>query len=210
MADGAYRSIFLFFTSLATRYLLSYRRGGPPHPLLIAGTLRSQGPLPLGPRTPWVRKQKALLAYARRHARGRKGSRRSAVPPRLRARRPDRCGPGGIRTRDPHTASVMRSHCATGPLALHSSTPLTRRHVGEGYRPGHPRGSRASSALPRHRLAPATASLRRGDARTAPDRRRWMKSIRSEQDRAVPFAPHRDRLKDSESETDRHERTAAV
>src|SRR5947209_7612576 len=83
MADGAYRSIFLFI-SLATRYLLSCRRGrapappsyrrhaslagapapGPPHPLLIAGA---------GPRTPWVRKQKALLAHARRHARGTKG-----------------------------------------------------------------------------------------------------------------------------------------
>src|SRR5207247_2363639 len=26
------------------------------------------------------------------------------------------CGAGGIRTRDPHTASVMRSHCATAPM----------------------------------------------------------------------------------------------
>src|SRR5207247_10254280 len=25
-------------------------------------------------------------------------------------------GAGGIRTRDPHTASVMRSHCATAPM----------------------------------------------------------------------------------------------
>src|SRR2546428_812678 len=230
VADGPYRSIFLFFPSLATRYLLPCRRGGPPHPLLIAGTLRSQGPLPLGARTPFLSRarfarrgpcpwapappgceNKKPFSPTRAVTRGgRKGSRRSAVPPRLRARRPDRCGPGGIRPRDPHTASVMRSHCATGPLALHSSTPLTRRHVGEGYRPGRPRGSRASSALPRHRLAPAAGSLRRGDTRTAPARRRWTKSIRaSAQDRTVPFASHRDRLKHSASATDRHERATA-
>ncbi len=56
-------------------------------------------------------------------------------------------GAGGIRTRAPHTASVMRSHCATAPIALRSSTLLT------GVTPAratsiHPRGSRASSALP--------------------------------------------------------------
>src|SRR2546422_6677596 len=131
MADGAYRSIFLF-TSLATRYLLSCRRGRAPAPPSYRRHASLGGAPAPGPRTPWCENKKPFSPTRAVTRGGRKGSRRSAVPPRLRARRPDRFGPGGILTRDPHTASVMRSHCATGPLTLHSSTPLTRRQVGEG------------------------------------------------------------------------------
>ena len=70
-------------------------------------------------------------------------------------------GAEGIRTPDPHTASVMRYHCATAPM-------LSARHVdngrdpGEGYFIVRPRGSRASSAFPVDRLAPSAGSLTLG------------------------------------------------
>src|SRR5207249_11322182 len=69
-------------------------------------------------------------------------------------------GAGGIRTRDPHTASVMRSHCATAPIALRSSTRLT------GVTPARATASSPSRLpgefrVPLDRLAPPPALLLR-------------------------------------------------
>src|SRR5436309_5464543 len=75
---------------------------------------------------------------------------------------PLRGGAGGIRTRDPHTASVMRSHCATAPIALRSSTLIT------DVTPASARSRDSRSRLPGefgvpgHRLAPTAGSLRQG------------------------------------------------
>src|SRR5438552_13692273 len=71
-------------------------------------------------------------------------------------------GAGGIRTRDPHPASVMRSHCATAPLDLRSSTLIT------DVTPASARSRDSRSRLPGefgvpgHRLAPTAGSLRQG------------------------------------------------
>src|SRR5207247_7881520 len=82
---------------------------------------------------------------------------------------PLRGGAGGIRTRDPHTASVMRSHCATAPIALRSSTLLT------DVTPARVTASSPSRlpgefGAPLDRLAPPAGSLARGLPRTAPVR----------------------------------------
>src|SRR6185503_7860376 len=92
--------------------------------------------------------------------RGRKAT--SAVPPLVENDVPLRGGAGGIRTRDPHTASVMRSHCATAPIVLRSSTLIT------DVTPASARSCDSRSRLtgefgvPGHRFAPTTGSLRQG------------------------------------------------
>ena len=74
-------------------------------------------------------------------------------------------GAGGIRTRDPHTASVMRSHCATAPIVLRSSTLITDVTPAPARTPTgfHLRSSRASSApAPVGLHCPPTLSTRLG------------------------------------------------
>src|SRR2546428_13884011 len=110
MADGAYRSIFLF-TSLATRYLLSCRRGRAPAPPSYRRHASLAGAPAPGPPHPLGRKQKALLAHARRHARGTKG-----LTP-LRGTTPIGGPPAGSRwTRRGSNPPTPRSPWASPPL----------------------------------------------------------------------------------------------